>query len=189
MFRARSDGKGRTHYTTRDWTFSHLQLSSFLIAFGRSLFDDQYSMDNALLQRLASTGVTALVAFLAYSSQWLFTSIEPGHLRRGDAYIFNTLVACLLICYWRSCLTDPGRIAKNWQDSMSDDDAQAAQRRRWCRKCEMYKPPRAHHCKTCKRYGSSIGANGRRTCAPTTEYLLTCLQLCPEDGPPLRLDR
>jgi len=119
-------------------------------------------MDNLLLQRLAVPGVTALVCFLAFTSQYLFHHIEPGPLRRGDAYLFDALVACLLICYWRTCFTDPGKIPKDWHERFVDrSDAQAPQRQRWCRKCEAFKPPRAHHCKTCKRSVPDIGSCGR----------------------------
>ena len=113
-----------------------------------------FVMDMPSLQRFAPPAVTALVAFLAFSSQWLFSKTEPGPLRKGDAYAFNTLVTSLLICYWRACFTDPGRIPKDWHEPFldKDNDKQAAQRQRWCRKCDAFKPPRAHHCKTCKRY-------------------------------------
>lgn len=115
-------------------------------------------MDSRVLQRLAPPAVTALVAFLAFTSQYLFGNIEPGPLRKGDAYIFNNLVACLLICYWRACFTDPGRISKDWYEKISPEssDRQYSQRQRWCRKCNSFKPPRAHHCKTCKRYVSVL---------------------------------
>ena len=87
----------------------------------RSLFASGYSesshfipssavMDRDIIQRLAVPGVTLLICFLAYTSQWLFLYIEPGPLRKGDTYFFNLLVACLLICFYRTCFTDPGRI-------------------------------------------------------------------------------
>lgn len=117
-------------------------------------------MDTADLQRLAPPGVTALVAFLSLTSQWLFHHIEPGPLSTNDALVFNILVGALLVCYWRTCLTDPGRIPKDWPDRIQhlwskpeDLSAEkAALSNRWCRRCDMLKPPRAHHCKTCKRY-------------------------------------
>ncbi|RMY54453.1 hypothetical protein D0863_13627 [Hortaea werneckii] len=113
-------------------------------------------MDRDLIQRLAVPGVTLLICFLAYTSQWLFLYIEPGPLRKGDTYFFNLLVACLLVCFYRTCFTDPGRIPQNWRQNLEDkqngrDDPQVSQRQRWCRRCETFKPPRAHHCKTCKR--------------------------------------
>ncbi|EME79207.1 uncharacterized protein MYCFIDRAFT_87412 [Pseudocercospora fijiensis CIRAD86] len=116
-------------------------------------------LDDTPLQKLVVPGVTSLVAFLAFTSQWLFYHIEPGPLRKGDSYLFNASVISLLICYWRTCFTDPGRIPKDWHemtidiDSNSAQDASktAAQSNKWCRRCETFKPPRAHHCKTCKR--------------------------------------
>jgi palmitoyltransferase len=142
-------------------------------------------MDTPILQKLALPFGTVLVSFLSFASQWLFHHIEPGPLRKGDAYIFNALVACTLICFWRTCLTDPGRIPKNWQEYVDQDEPlgsndQTSQRQRWCRKCEAYKPPRAHHCKTCKRLVSRA-----HVCPYESEFI----QVHYEDGPPLRLDR
>lgn len=109
------------------------------------------------LEALAYPGVVSLVSFLAFTSQWLFNHIQPGPLRKGEAYIFNVLVFALLICYTRTCFTDPGRIPSDWHQNIQTEDAcarvaaEASSRQRYCRKCEMPKPPRAHHCKVCKR--------------------------------------
>ena len=109
------------------------------------------------VEALAYPGVVSLVSFLAYSSQWLFYNIQPGPLRKGEVYIFNVLVGALLICYTRTCFTDPGRIPSDWHEHIETKDedarvaAEASSRQRYCRKCEMPKPPRAHHCKICKR--------------------------------------
>ncbi|KXL46040.1 hypothetical protein M433DRAFT_108421 [Acidomyces richmondensis BFW] len=113
-------------------------------------------MESRALQRMAPPGVTILVSFLAFSSQWLFIHIEPGPLRKGDTYLFNILVVSLLICYFRTCYTNPGKIPAHWQELVKANGnaqkvGQPIQKQRWCRKCEAYKPPRAHHCKTCKR--------------------------------------
>ena len=127
---------------------SHLTSCTFTPEFAAS----KVKMDLPGLQKLAPPAVTLLVSFLAHSSQWLFANTEPGRLRKGDEYLFNFLVGSLLICYWRTCFTDPGRIPRDWHERVTLDDAQISQRQRWCRKCDAYKPPRAHHCKTCKRY-------------------------------------
>ena len=117
-------------------------------------------MDTAELQKLAPPGVTILVAFLAYTSQFLFLYIEPGPPSTNDLLTFNALVAALLISYWRTCLKDPGKIPANWQDQVRQKESSkedlssekaVALSNRWCRRCEAFKPPRAHHCKTCKR--------------------------------------
>ena len=114
-------------------------------------------IDIPRLEALAYPGVTFLICFLAYTSQWLFINMEPGLPRKGDVYFFNTLVASLLICYTRTCYTDPGKIPHDWNERYERKDFSAKtavdvmSRQRYCRKCEMPKPPRSHHCKTCKR--------------------------------------
>lgn len=114
-------------------------------------------MTRPLLHRLAPPVATLFVCFLAYTSQWLFHYIEPGPLRKGDAYLFNALVVCLFVSYYRTCNLDPGRIPYAWDEKLlasstdETDKHQGPLRQRWCRKCEAYKPPRAHHCKTCER--------------------------------------
>jgi len=160
-------------------------------------------MDIAVLQKIAPPGVTILIAFLAYSSQYLFLNIEPHPLLSSEVYIFNGLVICLLISYWRTCFTDPGRIPTNWQELLSsatEGDGKAAQqqaqKQRWCRKCEIYKPARAHHCKTCKRYVYYLNkqaAHGGWLRQPSSidrsEGVAKREQLHTKDGPSLRLDR
>ncbi|KAI0377683.1 zf-DHHC-domain-containing protein [Hypomontagnella monticulosa] len=128
------------------------------------------------LQRLAVPAVCILIAFLAYTSQWLFANapdLTPGPLTTAETYTFNTLVLCLWYTYYKACTVDPGRyvfptsITKREKkkqprdgavDSAEESDSQKAgtlagrgQLRRWCKKCAAPKPPRAHHCKTCRR--------------------------------------
>jgi hypothetical protein len=101
-------------------------------------------------RHLAVPGVLCLIFFLSFSSQYLFHHIDPEPLSKKDATIFNALIAALLICYARSVLTDPGHIPSDWAEE-SKLSAVAGAKPRWCRKCEAVKPPRAHHCKICKR--------------------------------------
>lgn len=110
------------------------------------------------LSKLAVPGVSVLISFLAYTSQALFLYIEPSPLSTSELVQFNGLVICLWICYYRACTTDPGLVPQDWSPPASVTDgrdtsngAEVHIRQRWCRKCEAYKPPRAHHCKTCRR--------------------------------------
>ncbi|KPI44941.1 Palmitoyltransferase pfa4 [Cyphellophora attinorum] len=109
--------------------------------------------DNPWIAKLAIPGVSGLIAFLSYSSQYLFQYLEPGPLTRKQTYIFNTLVACIWISYGRTCLTDPGHVPEYWSRARLEDDNEhdQHQRSRYCRKCDAPKPPRSHHCKVCKR--------------------------------------
>ncbi|KAI6080855.1 zf-DHHC-domain-containing protein [Hypoxylon rubiginosum] len=129
------------------------------------------------LQRLAIPSVCALIAFLAYTSQWLFANapdLAPGPLTSTETYTFNGLLLCLWYTYYKACTVDPGRYIfpssdtkkdkqkqKQAKDSDSDSDPEEThqarireagrQTRRWCKKCAAPKPPRAHHCKMCRR--------------------------------------
>lgn len=111
------------------------------------------------ISQLAIPAVCVLITFLAYSSQYLFLYIEPAPLTKDELLKFNALVACIWICYYRACTVDPGRIPKDWKPARKEDEEKAARegsidatvRQRWCRRCEAFKPPRAHHCKTCQR--------------------------------------
>ncbi|KAK5134368.1 hypothetical protein LTR08_006548 [Meristemomyces frigidus] len=78
-------------------------------------------MDKTFIQRLALPFGISLIVFLASSSQWLFYYIEPAPLRKGDAYVFDALVACQIICFYRTCLTDPGKIPLDWQERFDAD--------------------------------------------------------------------
>ncbi|KAF3891416.1 Palmitoyltransferase PFA4 [Trichophyton interdigitale] len=114
------------------------------------------------IYQLAVPFVVLLIAFLSYGSQYLFLYIEPAPLNTSELVKFNLLVACIWICYARACLTDPGRIPKDWnppaapgglleKHSNVEEGGDPSYRQRWCRRCEAYKPPRSHHCKTCQR--------------------------------------
>jgi palmitoyltransferase len=110
---------------------------------------------------LAVPGASLLVIFLAYSSQVLFLYLEPAPLSNRELIEFNLLVLCLWICYLRACITSPGSVPQDWSpvnvvDAVNEkedtgDTHNKHSRQRWCRKCEAFKPPRAHHCKTCGR--------------------------------------
>ena len=110
-------------------------------------------MAQTALGRLTVPAVVALIAFLAYGSQILFNFIEPSPLSFQETLIFNVLVVCVWVTYARACLTDVGWVPAGW--SLEPDSAEIndtpSRRKRWCRKCQSPKPPRAHHCKVCAK--------------------------------------
>lgn len=108
--------------------------------------------DDKLVQRVAPFVTLAIVTFLSFPTQWLFSRIEPGALDRAQSFKFNLSIACLYICYLRAWLSDVGRVPKDWHlDSNKKAVDTNTKHLRWCRKCEHYKPPRAHHCKECRQ--------------------------------------
>ncbi|KAF7182952.1 hypothetical protein CNMCM7691_002696 [Aspergillus felis] len=105
------------------------------------------------ISQLAIPFVSALISTLAYTSQLFFYYFEEAPLRSQEFWRLNVFALCIWVCYYRSCTVDPGRIPKDWVPSnlkQLEKDC-AGGRQRWCRRCEAFKPPRAHHCKTCQR--------------------------------------
>ncbi|KAL4883811.1 DHHC palmitoyltransferase-domain-containing protein [Aspergillus karnatakaensis] len=105
------------------------------------------------VSRLAISSVCTLIAFLAYTSQYFFLHFEEAPLTKDEVWKINVFATCIWICYYRACSVDPGHIPKGWMpsDRKQLEADQASGRQRWCRRCEAFKPPRAHHCKTCRR--------------------------------------
>ncbi|KAL2837053.1 DHHC palmitoyltransferase-domain-containing protein [Aspergillus pseudoustus] len=104
------------------------------------------------ISRLAVPAVCILISFLAYTSQYFFFYFEEDPLRTEEVWRINFFAVCIWICYYRACTVDPGRVPEGWEPNdrktlRDDNDG----RQRWCRRCEAFKPPRAHHCKTCRR--------------------------------------
>ncbi|KAJ5794259.1 hypothetical protein N7457_000858 [Penicillium paradoxum] len=100
---------------------------------------------------LAIPAVSVLIAFLAYTSQYLFLHFESAPLTKDEAWKINIFALCIWITYYRTCFVDPGRLPKAEERPKPEESDAFTGRQRWCRRCEAYKPPRAHHCKTCKR--------------------------------------
>ena len=147
-------------------------------------------MNLPTISQLAPPSVTALIAFLAYGSQYFFRYTEPQSLEWSQAFIFNALVACIWTCYLRACCTDPGRVPPGWIPGDLKVDGVSPQqnehnenRQRWCKRCEALKPPRAHHCKTCQRY-----ILYEHLLLPILSFITRLLQMHSKNGSPLPLD-
>lgn len=104
------------------------------------------------LQRLAVPSVCVLIAFLSYSSQIVFHWLDPGPLSRRETIWINILILCIWTTYYKAVTTDPGHLPKKLKEQgVRDLEREKSGQPNWCRKCDAVKPPRAHHCKICKR--------------------------------------
>lgn len=134
-------------------------------------------------QSLFVPAVCVLIFFLGYTSQWLFyaaENLEPGPLTQRETAIFNILLLCLWLTYYKACTVPPGRYdfptptetpkkpdeplpTSRDGEKPSNETADAptaepepntktttAATTRWCKKCDAPKPLRAHHCRLCK---------------------------------------
>ncbi|KAJ5591945.1 Palmitoyltransferase pfa4 [Penicillium hispanicum] len=109
--------------------------------------------DDFSISQLAIPAVSLLIGFLAYTSQYFFFHFEPAPLRRDETWKIHLYALCIWVCYFRACFVDAGRLpsSKKSEAPKLQEKDQSTGRQRWCRRCEAYKPPRAHHCKSCKR--------------------------------------
>lgn len=126
------------------------------------MFGEEFS-----ITQLAIPAVSVLIAFLAYTSQYFFLHFESVPLTADETWKINIFAVCIWICYYRTCFVDPGRLPKTEQrpKPKEQESDEVTGRQRWCRKCEAYKPPRAHHCKTCKRLEREKKMVGLTFCA------------------------
>ncbi|KAI0067973.1 zf-DHHC-domain-containing protein [Artomyces pyxidatus] len=112
-----------------------------------------------LLGRIVVGLTLSLISFISYSSQIFI--IWPWYGREVSIELltllvpFNVLVGLLLWNYWLCVLTDPGGVPNNWRPDTASLEGYEVKKLtggpRFCRTCNQYKPPRAHHCKDCKR--------------------------------------
>ncbi|CED83458.1 zf-dhhc-domain-containing protein [Phaffia rhodozyma] len=109
-------------------------------------------------EKIWITFAISLISFIAYSSQIFI--IWPFYGKRWSIELlrllvpFNVLVGLIFWCYYLCVTTEPGRIPPNWEPDLSSEDVEVKKLTggpRFCSKCSVYKPPRAHHCRRCKR--------------------------------------
>ena len=129
----------------------HKHCQESLIDFCKRICRDPEMAKSFSILQLAIPAVWVLIIVLAFSSQYFFLHFEEAPLRENEFWAANAFAACIGVCYYRSCTVDPGRISKDWKPSDRGQLEGVGGRQRWCRRCEAFKPPRAHHCRTCGR--------------------------------------
>ncbi|KAI9218730.1 DHHC palmitoyltransferase-domain-containing protein [Blastocladiella britannica] len=117
--------------------------------------------------------VVFLITYIPISAQLvvLHNFIPPGSSRAATLFyvVFDGAVLNLWINYALACWCDPGSVPPQWappsiaapsSDSFSSGGGatvpmveikQSSAEPRFCRTCDAYKPPRAHHCSSCNR--------------------------------------
>lgn len=94
-----------------------------------------------------------IVMFLVIDP-WLGFDTAPGVL---NAFFFTSWTVLGFLAYILAIIRVPGSIPPLYSPDVENSDAvlQEVKRKggvlRYCQKCSIYKPPRAHHCRVCKR--------------------------------------
>ena len=115
---------------------------------------------------LVCAGIT--YALIAYAMTAMHTAVLPPSRSDWDfrhLALFDVLAVLAMVSHFRAMTTNPGAVPKGAQppfDGTEDDeemfpDGGRARRRRQnlrnrrCKRCDSFKPIRAHHCSICKR--------------------------------------
>ncbi|KAI7896792.1 DHHC palmitoyltransferase-domain-containing protein, partial [Mucor mucedo] len=96
-------------------------------------------------------GVILLISFIAYSSQLFLFLPAYGWWTWESAMTLlplNALVGMVFYNYYLAVTTDPGKIPAYWVNKVASEGVTGP---RFCKSCAVYKPPRSHHCRYCKR--------------------------------------
>ncbi|GAA5841627.1 hypothetical protein JCM5353_002753 [Sporobolomyces roseus] len=114
-----------------------------------------------LLGKIWVSGTVLLISFIGFTSQ-LFVILPSYHYIYTDPSLlkllvpFNILLGLLYTNYYLTVKTNPGRVPKSWEPDWKEMETGQQEVKkltgtaRFCRTCQVYKPPRAHHCRQCK---------------------------------------
>lgn len=103
---------------------------------------------------LSATAFVYYTTVFVVTDQWLSLGTAPGLL---NAIIFTGLTGMSVLCYTLAIIKDPGQVPSSYEADLEDSDTSMHEVKRkggdlrYCQKCGHYKPPRAHHCRVCKR--------------------------------------
>ncbi|KAJ7961397.1 S-acyltransferase [Quillaja saponaria] len=109
---------------------------------------------------LPVTAVVLSIAYIYISSvfifidRWFGLMTSPGIM---NAVVFTAVALMCIFNYAFAISRDPGRVPSTYMPDVEDtgNPMHEIKRKggdlRYCQKCSHYKPPRAHHCRVCKR--------------------------------------
>ncbi|GAA6009425.1 hypothetical protein JCM11491_003552 [Sporobolomyces phaffii] len=114
-----------------------------------------------LVGKLWVGGTLTLISFIGFTSQLfvILPSYPRGFHDRELVKLlvpFNGLLFLLYTNYFLTVRTNPGKVPPGWEPDWQGIESGKLEVKkltglaRFCRTCQAYKPPRAHHCRQCK---------------------------------------
>ncbi|KAF9595514.1 hypothetical protein IFM89_000602 [Coptis chinensis] len=104
--------------------------------------------------------VLSAIVFIYYTTVFIFIDNWFG-LKTSQGLLnavgFTVMALMCLFTYAIAISKDPGRVPESFLPDIEDSDTPIHEIKRkggdlrFCQKCSHYKPPRAHHCRVCKR--------------------------------------
>ena len=78
--------------------------------------------------------------------------LDGSFIGKANIGLFNAFVVLALWSHFRAMTTDPGAVPKEALPlDYYESGCQLQERHNVCKRCQHYKPPRAHHCSICQR--------------------------------------
>ncbi|KAH1123359.1 hypothetical protein J1N35_006519 [Gossypium stocksii] len=106
------------------------------------------------------TVVVSAIVFIYFCTvfvfidRWFGLMTSPGIM---NAVAFTGVAFMCVLNYAYAILADPGRVPSSFMPDIEDPEVPIHEIKRkggdlrFCQKCSCFKPPRAHHCRVCKR--------------------------------------
>ncbi|PIA54705.1 hypothetical protein AQUCO_00900936v1 [Aquilegia coerulea] len=104
--------------------------------------------------------VLCAIGFIYYTTVFVFIEDWFG-LKTSQGLMnvvgFTTMALMCLLTYGIAIVKDPGQVPETFVPDIEDSETPIHEIKRkggdlrFCQKCSHYKPPRAHHCRVCKR--------------------------------------
>ncbi|KAA8534417.1 hypothetical protein F0562_031934 [Nyssa sinensis] len=99
-------------------------------------------------------GFVYSVTIFIFMEDWLGLQTSAGSL---NGLIFTSLASLCIFSFFVCVLSDPGGVPTTYVPDIEDTEVSDQEPKktgaslRRCDKCSAYKPPRAHHCRVCRR--------------------------------------
>ncbi|GMJ12126.1 hypothetical protein like AT3G09320 [Hibiscus trionum] len=106
------------------------------------------------------TVVVSIIAFVYFCTvfvfidRWFGLMTSPGMI---NALVYTGVAVMCVFNYAAAIMADPGRVPSTYMPDIEDSKIYIHEIKRkggdlrYCQKCSHFKPPRAHHCRICKR--------------------------------------
>ncbi|KGN47840.1 probable protein S-acyltransferase 15 [Cucumis sativus] len=128
-------------------------MSSFLLC-SKTQMNMKKFISIPIFSVLSLMGFVYYITVFIFIQDWTGLLTSPGLI---NSFIFTYLASLCLFSFAVCVLTDPGSVPSSYlpdfeESAGSDHDAKnSALQMKQCEKCSTYKPPRAHHCRVCRR--------------------------------------
>ncbi|XP_043698857.1 probable protein S-acyltransferase 16 [Telopea speciosissima] len=104
--------------------------------------------------------VLSAICYLYYTTVFIFIDGWLGLMTSSgilNAFFFTAMACMCIFNYAAAILRDPGSVPPSFVPDIEDAQTPIHEIKRkggdlrYCQKCSLFKPPRAHHCRICRR--------------------------------------